>query len=161
MAIEWSLQDFDSKGRQKPPAGLLLTLLCLSRHLLILAAGSVSRKGTPGQHAAFDAVSLAPGWALPLSIFSLVLLLLVLNRPRLEGRAWWRRLMGALVPISLTLGIAQIILIGFLKYPQLLKLDWEPALDMGLVLVCGYYLMTSAKLHHFIRECVKAPEAKS
>jgi hypothetical protein len=142
MTIEWSLSDFDDKGRQRPPIGLVVALLYISRHLVFLVMATVSRLAGTGNLPVFNVLGLPPVWILPISMASLALLLLMLNRERLEQRSWWRQLMGRLIAVLLALDVMQAILLAILQGQALLRLDILPTLELMLLGACLYYLAT-------------------
>jgi hypothetical protein len=153
MKPNWTLSDFNDRGQLKIPTGLILVMVFLSRHLLLLLMGGVSRFVGTGGSSMSSAVGLPPVWMLPVNLPAILLLLLVINRERLGQKLWWRKLMGWLIPMLMVLTALQLVLELFLKHEALLRLLPGTLLELSLLVGCLVFLSISPKLRYFSREC--------
>jgi hypothetical protein len=153
MKPNWKLNDFNDRGQLKIPTGLILVMVFLSRHLLLLLMGGVSRFVGTGGSSMSSAVGLPPVWMLPVNLPAILLLLLVINRERLGHKTWWRNLMGWLIPMLMALTAVQLVLELFLKHEALLRLVPHTVAEILLLAGCLVFLAVSPKVRFFIKEC--------
>ncbi len=153
MQPNWQLNDFNDKGQLKIPTGLVLVMVFLSRHLLLLIMGGVSRILGVGGASLSSAVGLPPAWMLPINLLAILLLLLVVNRERLGAKPWWRNFMKWLIPAIMMLMAAQLLLLLILEYDAILRMAFMPLFELAVLLACLIFLIIDPKLPYFIKEC--------
>ncbi len=153
MKPNWKLTDFNDRGQLKIPTGLVLVMVFLSRHLLLLLMGGISRFVGAGGMSVSSAIGLPPAWMLPINLPAILLLVLVVNRERVGNRRWWRNTMRWLVPALMALTTAQLLLLLFLKYEAILRMEPTTLVELAVLPGCLVFLAMAPKLRYFVKEC--------
>ncbi len=153
MKPNWTLSDFNDKGQLRIPIGLALVMVFLSRHLLLLLMGGVSRFVGAGGTSLSSTVGLPPVWMLPISLLGLLLLGLVLNRDRFAAKPWWRNVMKRLIPTVQLLTVVQLVLSVVLNYQAILRMEPVMLIELALLIGCLVYLQRDPKPRYFAQEC--------
>jgi hypothetical protein len=154
MRQSLDIGDFNDKGELKTPVRLVLSLLFISRHLVFLMLAALSHFVIARSGAGFQAgaLGLPNPWLLVTDIPVFLFLVLVVRKEKLSKEGWLRRILYLGVPFIVALGVLQIVLIIGLDYRVLLKPELLRVIDLGLLVVCIYYLAANPKVRLFFRE---------
>jgi len=146
--------DFNDNGELKTPVQLVLSLLFMSRHLVFLMLAGLSHFVIARSGAGYQAgaLGLPNPWLLFTDIPVFLFLVLVARKEKLPKAGWLRRLLYRGVPLTVALGVLQLVLILGLEHHLLLRPEPLRLIDLALLLMCLYYLAMNPKVKLFFRE---------
>lgn len=152
MNYGYDIGDFNDQGELKTPAGLILALIFLARHLLFLLLAGLSEFMSRGGDFQVASLGLPPVWALIYDIPLIAFLLLVLRKDKLPDSGVLRRILYRGAPLLLGLAVLQLVLSIFLELGDLRHPGLKHMADTVLMVMCIFYLASNDRIRRFFKE---------